>query len=89
MRRLPSVLLLGALALATTAFAPAVTANQTTEASEQPVICVRFRDWTVPVIGYTYEPPAERFCIETRDVVVPVPGGNPMPGTLPGPGSLE
>lgn len=87
MRRLPSVLLLGALALSTTAFAPAVNATETAGGGEQPVICVRFQDWTVPVIGITYEPPSERFCVKTRDVVVPLPGGNPLPGTLPGPGS--
>ena len=87
MRRLPSAILLGALALSTTAFAPALGTSQTAEAEEQPVVCVRFRDWTVPVVGITYEPPSERFCVKTRDVVVPRPGGNPLPGTLPGPGS--
>lgn len=89
MRRLPSVILLGALALSTTAFAPAVTTGEAAEAEEMPVVCVRFREWTVPVVGYTWEPPYERFCVKTRDVVVPVPGGNPLPGTLPGPGSTE
>ncbi len=81
MRRPASVLLLGALALSTTAFAPA----PPTAAQEQPVVCVKLREWRVPVVGITYEPPADRFCVAVRDVVVPVPGGNPMPGTIPGP----
>ncbi len=85
MRRLLSLLLLGGLALSTTAFAPALPATS----EQQPVVCVRLRDWQVPVVGITYEPPAERFCVEVRDVVVPVPGGNPMPGTIPGPGQHE
>lgn len=88
MRRLPSVLLLGALALSTTAFAPAPQPTST-DAERQIVVCVKFRDWEIPATGVTWEAPYERFCVETRDVVVPVPGGNPMPGTLPGPGDQE
>lgn len=71
MRRLPSVLLLAALALGTFAFAPAPqpTSTATTEAaSEQIVVCVKFRQWTVPVVGYTWDPPYERFCVEAPDV---------------------
>lgn len=93
MRRLPSVLLLGAVALSTTAFAPAVQAPSADaarqDAERQIVVCVKFRDWEVPATGITWEAPHERFCIETRDVVVPFPGGNPMPGTLPGAGDQE
>ena len=87
MRRL-SVLLLGALALSATAFAPAVQASSA-ETERQIVVCVKFRDWEVPATGVTWEAPYDRFCVETRDVVVPFPGGNPMPGTLPGPGGQE
>ena len=89
MRRLPSVLLLGALAVAASAFAPAPdTAPQAGTASageaQEIVVCVKFRDWEVPLTGITWEAPYERFCVEAPDVVVPVPGGNPLPGTLPG-----
>lgn len=91
MRRLASVLLLGALALSTTAFAPALPSHEqahgevTAEGERQIVVCVKFRDWDVPATGVTFEAPYERFCVKTRDVVIPFPGGNPMPGTLPGP----
>lgn len=91
-RRLPSVLLLGALALSTTAFAPVLSSpgEQVAADSEREiVICVKFREWEVPATGVTFEPPYERFCVETRDVVIPFPGGNPMPGTLPGPEGQE
>lgn len=93
MRRLPSVLLLGAVALSATAFAPAVQSPSlgapSVDAEREIVVCVNFRDWEIPATGVTWEAPYERFCIETRDVVVPFPGGNPMPGTLPGPGGQE
>lgn len=75
MRRLPSVLLLAALALGTLAFAPApqttsATTSATTAAAEtqQIVVCVKFREWTVPVVGYTWEPEYERFCVKAPDV---------------------
>lgn len=76
MRRPASLLLLGLLALASLGFAPAPATSSAASgatAQEQIVICVRFRDWTVPVVGVTVERPSERFCIETRDVVVPRP----------------
>ncbi len=81
MRRLPSVFLLAALVLGTTAFAPApqseVTAPATTTAeARQIVVCVKFREWTVPVVGYTWEPEYERFCVEAPDVnpdMLPLP----------------
>lgn len=87
MRRLPSILLLGALALSTIAFAPAVEAPS--EAERQIIVCVRFQDWDVPATGITWEAPYERFCVETRDVVVPFPGGNPAPDHLPSGGGQE
>lgn len=86
MRRLPSVLLLAALALAATAFAPAppTTASQpavstptAAEDARQIVVCVKFQEWTIPVVGYTWEPEYERFCVEAPDVnpdMLPVPG---------------
>lgn len=85
MRRLPSALLLAALALGTTAFAPAPPAPQSAstaaaaaDASEI-VVCVKFREWTVPVVGYTWEPEYERFCVKAPDVnpdMLPVPEGS-------------
>lgn len=73
MRRLPHLLLLGGLALAATGFGPAPTALPQVDAvdtaqAEQIVVCVKFREWTVPGTNITYEPEYERFCIETRDV---------------------
>lgn len=91
MRRLPSVLLLAALALAATGFAPApaTTAPATTApatTAPQPtavddareiVVCVKFQEWTIPVVDYTWEPEYERFCVQAPDVnpdMLPVPG---------------
>jgi hypothetical protein len=98
-RRLPSVLLLGALALSTTAFAPSLPSSEpaavtevgaaaetaaTAVAERQIVVCVKFRDWEVPATGVTWEAPYERFCVKAPDVKVPFPGGNPAPEILPG-----
>lgn len=87
MRRLPSVLLLVALALAATAFAPApqtaapqpaVSAPTTAvDQARQIVVCVKFQEWTIPVVGYHWEPEYERLCVEAPDVnpdLLPVPG---------------
>lgn len=77
MRRLPSVLLLAALALGALAFSPAPQSTKTrsstsavaaTAEASQIVVCVRFREWTVPVVGYTWEPEYERFCVKAPDV---------------------
>ena len=89
MRRLPSVLLLGALAISTLALAPAPGIEAPDEAERQIIVCVRFQDWEVPVTGITWEAPHERLCVETRDVVVPFPGGNPAPDHLPSGGGRE
>lgn len=79
MRRLPSVLLLVALALGTIAFAPAPasTSAATAQAEAQEiVVCVVFQEWTVPVVDYTWEPEYERFCVKAPDV-----NPNMLPGS--------
>ena len=88
-RRLPSVLLLAALALTATAFAPAPRTAAPRTGTPQPVaaedarqivVCVKFQEWTIPVVGYTWEPEYERFCVEAPDVnpdMLPVPGDSP------------
>lgn len=74
MRPFPT-LALGALALSTLGFAPALDAPAPTQAptvaaaeQEQIVICVRFRDVQLPVTGTTVEKPARRLCVELPDV---------------------
>lgn len=82
MRRIPSVLAVGALALSTLAFAPAVPAPVDDQAPDgvsagaerEIIVCVRFRDWEVPMTGITVQKPGDRFCIELPDV---------NPGMLP------
>lgn len=78
MRRTPSVLAAGALALSTLAFAPAVEdpAPDAVRAGgeREIIVCVRFRDWDVPLTGITVEKPGDRFCVELPDV---------NPGMLP------
>lgn len=83
MRRLPSGLLLAALALSTIAFAPAPQSTSTATAqaeAQQIVVCVKFREWTVPVVGYTWEPEYERFCVQAPDVnpdLLPISASGP------------
>ncbi len=86
MRRLPPVLLLAALALAATGFAPAPATTAPATTAPQPtavddareiVVCVKFQEWTIPVVDYTWEPEYERFCVQAPDVnpdMLPVPG---------------
>lgn len=92
MRRLPSVLLLAALALGSIAFAPAPQTTSAETASveaastaaaqaeaQRIVVCVVFQEWTIPVVDYTWEPEYERFCVKAPDVnpnMLPVSEGS-------------
>jgi hypothetical protein len=68
-RRTLTLLLIGLLALSTLALAPASSSGADADAG--PVVCVRFRDYTVPFTDITYEPEYQRLCVVTPSVPNP------------------